>query len=193
MPEQQFDIFFDGQIMDGHDLSEVKTRVGKLFKVEGPKLERLFSGTATCVKKGVDAATASKYRKAFRDAGALIEIKPTATTTESTQPTEEAPEAPEAPEAQDDAGMTLLPANTGSLIDCAKEVIPQPIPHTVELELSSAGAIMDESAPPPPAEIDTSELSISPANSGSLEEFQQKLDPAEIPDISALDLDQVEE
>ncbi len=208
MPDQ-FDIFFSGQILDGHDLAEVKTQVGKIFKVEGKKLERLFSGKATCIKAGVDAATASKYRKVFRDAGALVDIKSTADQGEQaaesaatdTEPkiqpvaalaTDRAEEIQPTAE-QDASGMTLLPANTGSLIDCAKEVIPQPIPSTIELELTSAGATIDESEPPPPANIDTDGLSLNPPNSGSLEEFQRELNPIPIPDISGLSLDEVED
>jgi hypothetical protein len=198
MSQQQFDIFFSGQIVDGEDLSEVKIKVGKLFKVDGRKLEKLFSGTETCVKKDVDAETASKYRKTFRNAGALVEIKPTTTAaiTDSEQPAPEESEQPAAAteaEAQDDGSLSLLPPNTGSLIDCAEEVVPQPIPHTVELELSSAGTIMDESEPPPPAEIDTSGLSLDPADSGSLEEFKRQPNPSEVPDINFPDQETAEE
>jgi hypothetical protein len=199
MSQQQFDIFFSGQTIDDHDLSEVKAKVGKLFKVDGDKLEKLFSGAEKCVKKGVDAETASKYRKTFRDAGALVEIKPAATSlADSKQPTPEASEQPATEtetetETQDDGSLSLLPANTGSLIDCAKEVTPQTIPHTVDLELSSAGTIMDESEPPPPAEIDTSEFSLSPADSGSLEEFERQPNPSEVPDISTSDQEAAEE
>jgi hypothetical protein len=214
MSQQQFDIFFSGQIVDGEDLSEVKIKVGKLFKVDGRKLEKLFSGTETCVKKDVDAETASKYRKTFRNAGALVEIRPTATAdiTDSEQPAPEenvqpatatseqpAPTESEQPtaiteaEAQDDDSLSLLPPNTGSLIDCAEEVVPQPIPHTVDLELSSTGTIMDESEPPPPAEIDTSGLSLDPADSGSLEEFKRQPNPSEVPDINFHDQETAEE
>jgi hypothetical protein len=209
MPDQ-FDIFFNGQILDDRDLDEVKAQVGKIFKVEGKKLERLFSGKATCIKAGVDAATASKYRKVFRDAGALVEIKSTADQTAQTQSATESAAAETKPEMQptatdkaeetqppttdqDESDMTLLPANTGSLIDCATEVTPQPIPQTVDLELTSAGTTIDESAPPTPAEIDTEGLSLNPPNSGSLEEFQRQLDPIPIPDISELSLDDIEE
>ncbi len=191
MLQQQFDIFFNGQIMDGYDLIAVKTQAGKLFNLDGKKLERLFADTPTCIKAGVDAATASKYRQRFRNIGALVEIKPAAIE-EEVKPAPEAvsespPESlPEATQEGDD--MSLMPANSGSLIDCATEVTPQPIPNTDELTLSEAGAVMDEQTPPPPATIDTDELSLNPANSGSLIDCATEAAPQPIPNIDELAL-----
>ncbi len=111
--------------------------------------------------------------------------------------------------------MELLPAKTGSLIDCAAEVVPAEIPNidgitlgsstapldsreppppanidTEDLTLSPARpeAMLDESEPPPPAEIDTSGLTLNAANTGTLEDCQQPVEAAKIPDISALEM-----
>ena len=112
----------------------------------------------------------------------------------------------------------LLPPRTGSLIDCAQEVAPAAIPDISDISMAEAGGILDETPPPPPLEIDTSELSATTAsledcqqqqeaveipdiselsatepNTGSLEDCYQAVDPVEIPDISNLELADSEE
>lgn len=219
MPIDQYDIFFTGTIIEGQDEAEVRIKVGQIFKASGDKLDRLFSGEPIKIKSGVDLDTASKYRVAFREAGALIDIKPVGSKPSpkpapvvkpSAKPTP-AP-APEQQPAITESEITLSAPNTGSLIDCAEEVTPAPIPNidnlsmteantgslidcTQEVEpepipdisgisMDNAGAILDETESPPPAEIDTSQLSAEPPNTGSLEDCYQPPEPVEIPDIS---------
>ncbi len=208
MPSQTYDIYFSGQIMDGKDPAETRQQVGKLFKVDQKKLERLFSGTPVRIKNGVDEETAAKYRVAFRKAGALVEIKASNLTAESI----------EANNNTDQAGsseLTLLPPNSGSLIDCAPkitpqqlpdinhlsvapagslidcapEITPQPLPDIEHLSVASLGAILDESSKPEPLEIDTEDLDLNPANTGTLEDCKKEVEPYPIPDIRHLDLD----
>ena len=85
--------------------------------------------------------------------------------------------------------LTLLPPNTGSLIDCAKEITPQQIPDISSITLASPGSVIDESPDPEPVEIDTGELSVAPAKSGTLEDCKKEKEPYPIPDISHLDID----
>ncbi|MFC1601941.1 hypothetical protein ACFL3U_00045 [Pseudomonadota bacterium] len=231
MSTEKFDILFSGQIMEGQDEAEVRTKVGHIFKANEKQLERLFSGQAVKIKSGVDLDSAVKYRVAFRNAGALIDIKPaTAASPETTaqpqaaasQPSEAAaqsqdaasqPSAAPQPAAKDE--IELLPPKTGSLIDCASAVTPAAIPNIDGLDFDSTDApldkteppppadidtqnltlnpadsetMLDETAPPPPADIDTNDLDLNPANTGSLEDCQQVVEPAEIPDISALEM-----
>jgi len=170
MAEERYDIFFAGKTLPGEDPLEVRRKVGTLFKAQDEALERLFSGTAVRVKAGVDQETAIKYRVAFRNAGALVEIQPANQT------------APP-------GSLSLLPPNTGSLIDCAPGIEALPLPDISDYALSPEGAALDETSPAPPPEIDTSGLSLGPAGSGSLEEFHHSVEPASIPDIEHLQLD----
>lgn len=186
MPSQTYDIYFSGQIMDGNNPAETRQQVGKLFKADKDQLGRLFSGTPIRIKLGVDEETATKYRVAFRKAGALIEIKPSNLVTENL----ETPNAQVYDQSDPPEELSLLPPNTGSLIDFAPEVIPQPLPDIDHLALASTGSILDESPDPEPPEIDTDGLSMSPANSGTLEDCRKEVAPYPIPDISHLDLDQ---
>ena len=164
--------------MEDRDPVETRSQVGNMFKVGGEQLEQLFSGKPVRIKSGVDEETAGKYRAAFRNAGALIDIRP------SDQEAGTGASGTSAGET-----MTLLPANTGSLEECAQEITPQPLPDISHLSLASAGVALDESTEPEPLEIDTDNLSMQPANTGSLEECAKEVEPYPVPDISHLDLD----
>jgi hypothetical protein len=181
MPNQTYDIVFSGQLIEGGDLAQARHRLSNLFKANDNQLDRLFSGKPIVIKSGVDDETATKYRVAFRNAGALVDIRPSTKTPESSTNDTSPNNKPDA--------LTLLPPNTGSLIDCAKEVTPQPIPDISFMSLVSSDAVIGESPEPKPAEIDTSHLTVSPANSGTLEDCKKKIEPYPIPDISHLDID----
>ncbi|MGK0169668.1 MAG: hypothetical protein ACI9W2_001391 [Gammaproteobacteria bacterium] len=70
----EYDVVFDGQLIDGADLKQAKANVAKLFKIDAAKAERLFSDERTVIKAGVDEATALKYHAAFTRAGAIAVI-----------------------------------------------------------------------------------------------------------------------
>ncbi len=212
MSTERFDIFFSGKIIEGQAEDEVRTKVGRIFKANEKQLERLFSGQTIKIKSGVDLDNAVKYRVAFRDAGALIDIKPAATDNAPATPQPQT-SATQSPSAKDE--VELLPPMTGSLIDCAAEVIPatignidnldfgrqtgpldetEPPPpanidtHDLTLNSANSESMLDEKEPPPPANINTDDLALNPANTGSLEDCQQVVEPAKIPDISALEV-----
>ena len=196
MPSPLFDIFFRGQIMEGRDPAAVKEEIAKLFKADADKVARLFSGKPTCIKSGVDQETAARYRDAIRNAGALVEIRPAAQTMEeeapkpAAVPTSEPPAVESLATETEDGDMVLLPPNTGSLIDCAQEVVPEPIPNISSISLAPEGATIDESEEAPPAEIDTSDLTLNPAQTGSLEDCARPVEPTPIPDISQMELEE---
>jgi hypothetical protein len=174
---QLYDIYFSGQVMDGHDPAEARIQVGKLFKADQRQLEKLFSGTPIKIRSGVDEETATKYRVTLRKAGALVEIKLSDIAADST-PSDTTEE------------LTLLPPNTGTLLDCAATVTPQPLPEIGHLSLAPEGSIIDKSPEQQPVEIDTGGLSLNPANSGTLEDCKKELEPYPIPDITHLHLDE---
>ena len=165
MSFEKYDIFFSGELIDGADEAEARSKIGALFKLPPDKVDSLFSGKPVAVKRDVDMDTAVKYRVAFRDAGALINIKP-AGKAAAEKPASSAA-TPAEPQAENDNGMTLAPANTGSLEDCAPKVVPTPIPDISYMNLDDVGTPIDESEPPPPLEVDTSNLSLTPESGES--------------------------
>ncbi len=184
MSAQCYDIFFSGKTVAGADLAEVKQKLARIFNTESGQIEYLFTGNPVKVKSGVDQETAIKYRVAFRNAGALVEIQSADPVTTQARA---APPATPAGESTIASGeMTLLPARTGSLIDCAPTIQPAPLPDTSALSLAKPGTLLDQTTPPPAVAIDTGTLSLLPANTGTLEECQIKKNPAALPDISQL-------
>ncbi len=186
MPDQMYDIYFSGQIMDGKDPLEVRQLVSGMFKADQEQLDRLFSGNSIRIKSSVDEETATKYRVAFRNAGALLEIQPSSRKEQQPNAANSATgSTPQAPE-----GLTLLPANTGSLEECTPKVTPQPLPDISHISLAATGTVLDEAPEPEPPEINTDNLSVQPANTGTLEDCKKEVEPYPIPDINHLDLDQ---
>ena len=64
MSDQQFDIIFRGDIVFGHQLADVKLRLQQLFKADAVKIDALFSGRPVPLKRGLDLASAQKYKDA---------------------------------------------------------------------------------------------------------------------------------
>ena len=202
-----YDVYFAGGIMKGHDAAEVKKKLGALFKFEGARLDRLFSGEPVAIKKGINMDQAVNYRVVFRQAGALVDIRPVASA-----------QQPPAVAAAPGGVLSVSAPNNFDLSDCAPAVPPQPIPDISALELDKPGAILDESVPVPPLEIDIAELeldepgvtldetgptaapsdidiqelTLQPANQGSLEDCQKTLPPSPIPNIDHLELEDKE-
>jgi hypothetical protein len=169
MSFEQYDIYFSGELIANSDEQTVRQKLAALFKLAPEQIDHLFSGKRVAVKRNVDMDTAVKYRLTFRDAGALVEIKPVATPASSSGTS--IPDIPSEPEpateetTEEKSGMTLSPANTGSLEDYAPAVIPAPIPDISQMSMAEAGSTLDDSEPPPPLEIDTSNLSVAPIGS----------------------------
>ena len=74
MSNQGFDIIFRGDIVFGHQLADVKMRLQQLFKADAAKVDALFSGRPVPLKRGLDQASAQKYKDALMKAGAQVEI-----------------------------------------------------------------------------------------------------------------------
>lgn len=174
MSQERFDIFFSGELLPDQSPDTVREWLGQQFKLQGAALDQLFSGSPVRIKQNVDMDTAGRYRAAFRKAGALVDIRLVA------------PAAPAAAEGGDEP--ELLPPNTGSLEEFAPEVTPADIPDISHMDLGSPDQPIDATPPPPPADIDTGELSALPPNSGDLSDCVQDKPARPIPDISGITL-----
>lgn len=164
-----FDVYFLGETLPDADPAQVRQGVAKLFNVADDAVDRLFSGKPLRVKKGVDADAASRYRAAFREAGALIQIVPE----DSPPPAAKPPITP--------AENASAPTKTTSQANAADM-------ESTAITLAEPGAIIDHTPPTPAAEIDTGNLEALPPNTGSLEDCRADKAPRPIPDISHLHL-----
>jgi hypothetical protein len=168
---QGFDIYFRGEMLDDADPATVREGVARLFKLEAAAAARLFSGKPVRVKHNVDADSASRYRAAFRDVGALVQIVAAGSEPPAARTVADTPASPaETPSAGKD------PEAAGAA------------PGDAEPTLAEPGATLDHTPPPPPADIDTSGLEALPANSGSLEDCRVDKPPRPIPDIDHMKL-----
>ncbi len=70
-----YDILFAGQLVDGFDEGTTRSNMGKLFKANEATLDKLFSGKPYAIKRGVDKASAVKYKAVMQKAGAVALIK----------------------------------------------------------------------------------------------------------------------
>jgi hypothetical protein len=68
-------VVFEGEILEGRQVQEVKRALAKLYSAGEDKIERFFSGKRLAIKKDVDYETAMKYAKAFERAGAVCRVE----------------------------------------------------------------------------------------------------------------------
>jgi hypothetical protein len=188
MPQPLFDVFFRGALLPEADPGQVRDRLASLFGLGPGELDRLFGGSAVCVKRAVDVETASQLRARFRDAGALVDIRPTDSAAKPPAPATANPPVATQTDAANDTAWTLSAPQTGSLEDCARPTAPSPLPDISGLDLAAAGANLADAVTPPPLLIDTSHLSVAPPNTGSLEDCRQDKPARPIGDISHLAL-----
>ncbi len=173
MSDELFDIFFSGKVLDPDQTELVKQKVAKLFNADDALIAKLFSGKPAKIKKAVDMDTAIKYRVKFREMGAVVDIRPAKAQSETPPPPAPKPEPEPAPEPSPETNSPEISAPSAEL----------------NASLAIPGTLMDDAVPPPPADIDTSHLTASDANFGSLEEYAETVIPAPLPDTSGLDLD----
>lgn len=210
-----FDIYFLGETLPGADPETTRDGVGSLFKLQGAAVDRLFSGKPLRVKRAVDTDTASRYRAAFRDAGALVQIVPAGAAPPPARPanTLRAATPAQAPGAAagaspaaaaaaalatgpnasdqasaDDERAALAQTLTLTIVEETFSDDPVPTGTPGGMELAEPGAIIDHSRPAAAAQIDISHLEALPPNSGSLADCQVHKPARPLPDISHLQL-----
>jgi hypothetical protein len=78
MTSQRYRVVFEGEIVQGQDVEEVKKKLAALCKVSDEKIEKYFQGRPMLIRSDVDYQTAVKYQTAFRSAGAVCIAEPIA-------------------------------------------------------------------------------------------------------------------
>lgn len=74
MTQDKYDLVFKGQLVKGVELAVAKNNIASLFKINGAKVDAMFSGKPLVLKRGLDADAANKYRVAIKKAGALVDL-----------------------------------------------------------------------------------------------------------------------
>ena len=165
----RFDILFAGKLLGDADPDLVRRQLQQRFKLSDEVVAKLFSGRTIAVAQGVDTATASRYRQVFRDAKALVEIRPV----------EDVP----------GTSSTALPESARRPAEAGPEAESRSVPVEPRTKngewLSEPARSRDLFSFP---DIDISQLSLVPGWDWTLEDCQPTQVPAELPDTSHLEV-----
>jgi hypothetical protein len=202
MSNQEFDIIFRGDIVFGHQLADVKLRLQQLFKADAAKVDALFSGRPVPLKRGLDLASAEKYKEALTRAGAQVDIVAAGETKPVSAPVARAVPTPSAAtpvpaavpltlaqriELQAEAEKVAAEkaalkreeeAREQAARDAEQGVVTSAAPSG--WSLAPVGSYMlqpTERANEEPIAIDTSEISLRPAEAGNILDVNEQ--PAE--------------
>ncbi len=156
MSDQRFDLIYKGLVATGADPEQTRQRLAEVFKLSDKDAERLFTGRPVVVKRDVDSVSATRFKKIFAHAGAVLTITPvegsggTHGTADAAQPargsdgtplslapqwgTLEAPPAA-APPVLDVSYLSLVPGDHWTLEDCGPPPTPIPEPDISGLSL----------------------------------------------------------
>ena len=183
---QRYNVYFAGQVVDGHDLGSVRKALAQIFNADEHTLNTLLSGKLRLVKRNCDKATALKYQAALLAAGAkpvIRLIEPASNQTAiSPQKMQAAPERKSGPDAS-----ALRLGSFGQHLSPQRPPMPT-MPDTSHLNMLDAGTVI-------PNLPDTRELVFPNIDDMALSpldfDFSDCISPKEIPlshDLRALSL-----
>jgi len=170
MAGARFDILFAGELIKDADPEAARRQLQQHFNLSDEAVERLFSGRKVAVKRGVDTATASRYRELFRDAGTLVQVRPI----------KAPPQAPPVPPTQ----PVSAPAEARPERPTGFEQAKPPVWTATEPKAPSGQTVFVEDA----SEMGPGELSLVPGQNWTLEDCQPRPAPAHVSDTSHLEL-----
>ena len=175
METKEFDIIFRGDIVLGHQLQDVKQRLQQLFKVDATKVDALFTGRPVPLKRGLDEATANKYRDVLLKAGAQVEVCPAGSV--KTAP-REAPSSAPVPAPARPAGWSLAPVGAYLLTPTERPRISPVFVDTGAMSLRPAGGnLLDASEVTKiePAQVTTPDFDVAEVGA-DLVRAEEKMD-----------------
>ncbi|MEM6486260.1 MAG: hypothetical protein AAF662_14900 [Pseudomonadota bacterium] len=152
--EEQFDIAFAGECLEGFDYQNVRESLRALFKASDATLDALFSGKKQRIKQRCNRETAAKFQRAMRDAGARAIV--------TRSPPSRAPIAAESTAAranttamqQQDAGsvstasLSLAPSGSDVLTNQERERVATSDIDTSHLDVAPTGENLGPLSPP---------------------------------------------
>lgn len=195
MDSERFDLVFSGELVRGADLAHAKSNLGKLFKISETKVDALFSGKPIALKKGLDFATANKYRVAIKKAGCRVDLaeveKPSAPAVEPATKTDPPSNTnqntdPENTAPQSLAEKTRSAAPVENKSDLPLPQVDEAPPEAIEnmsqaskteMQLAPVGSpvlLEQEKTETPPANIDVSQYSLSETGVDLLDDADKK-------------------
>ena len=167
MDDETFNIYYAGEVLDGHDAASVREGLAVLFNANDATLDKLFSGATHLIRRDLDREQALRYKAAMERAGARPRIS---------RASAGAPEA----------GLSLAAPGSDVLRPEERRSVAPVEVDTASLSVAPAGERLGPEAapaPPPPA---TDALSIAPAGEAIPGLPRDAVPPP--PDVSGLGL-----
>ena len=163
--DAQYDIYFAGEVIEGHDPTAVRAALGKLFKADEATLDKLFSGRLLAIKRGCDEATALKYKQAMERAGATAVIRAADAPEPTSPPTQEPAEKKPASAADKIAALAAAPDELGYRSDqSAAAAVGEPAAEGMDVAPAGSDVLRPEERTVNEAvEVDTSALAVDQA------------------------------
>lgn len=186
-----YEIAFSGQIAPGADAQQVRLGIQRLFNAGEPLLDQFFSGRRIVVKRGLDQATAEKYRQAFTRVGALVELvaEHGAADGQAAAPAAAADDSRHRPEPAVQAAAGASPAAVLEVAPRDEYMAAFAHVQAPDFGLAAVGAdLLQDRAEVAVVDIDVSGISLAPAGS-DLEQLPGA-QPVTPPDISHLSIEQ---
>ena len=69
MDDETFNIYYAGEVLDGHDAASVREGLAVLFNANDATLDKLFSGATHLIRRNLDREQALRYKAAMERAG----------------------------------------------------------------------------------------------------------------------------
>ncbi len=177
---EQYRLVFKGEVREGQHRAVVRKRLAELLKLEGDRLEQLFSGKPVVVKKAIDKEGAARFVSAFRKCGAVLEA-----IREGSEPQPEgaAPESGVSESGVSESGLSVAPTGSDMLKEEERAAIATPeiaTEHLAVVDTPTEAPAGQDTTPAP----DTSHISVA--------ETGADLNPDAEPVSPALDLDEID-
>jgi hypothetical protein len=201
MDTSVYDIYFQGEALDGFDQTQLRQNIAKLFQANEQTLNALFSGKTVLLKKDLGKDDALKYQTLLKKAGAKIVIKarrvdiPTAGTTPAPPQSSSQPSSSQVQASAKPAAASTVPNPAAATrTPLTASVSPAPAANTAggtapSWSLSAAGSNLlkpEERHEAAPVQIDTSALSVAALS--PLPSLQKSAPPSPPPDTSNISI-----
>lgn len=195
MDNPRFDIYLTGKLATGLSAADATERLAQLFRSTPDAMRSLVSGKPQLLKRGVEQATAAKYRDALHRAGLEVTVRPQAEAAVTPSPnstTEATTEKESLTSAQSE--LSLAPYGTEVLREEERPVVVAVVIDTDHLSLLSERPRFGPVDTPlaaelfkPPA-LDASGLTLAPADGDLLRPEEKAITASAVADVPDLTL-----
>lgn len=188
-----YNLIFQGEIIAGADLDDVKNNVAKLFKADAAKTALLFSGKPIVIKKNLDKETTKKYLSVLKKSGAVVKAVKAESKTSADRPepsSENNRSDNEQPPQNNSGGLSSggLSSGLASLVNYNAPTQSQDKPSDSQPNQTEPPERASITPQDSETQSDASEtLQLAPVNSGTLNQ-KQPTEAIEIPDIQHLSM-----